>query len=140
MKLIERTNFEIQWLLIPLLVVLILLFALLMTITSTSHAKSLFDFSLSSLLGTSAALVFVAILSHIDLRNGLEGTNITYAEYFYILTYVAIAFVTFNAYAFSEPKFKNVKLLHFQDNLISKISYWPMLLSAVVMVTYFYFY
>ena len=126
--------------LLPIFVVLILLFALLMTISNISHSKSLFDFSLSSLLGTAAALVFVAILSHIDLKRSMEGTSVMYLEYFYILTYLMISLVTLDAYFFSEPKFRNIKIVQYENNLIPKLLYWPLILMSLISITYFNFY
>ncbi len=80
-----------------------------------------------------AAIFFVAILAHIDLRNQIQGVEILYVEYFYFVLYITVIAVAIDCIIFS--KYLESRLFQFQDNLIPKLLYWPLLASLALTIT-----
>lgn len=122
----------------PLFLVLLLLFGGLLTITGRKNRISEMDFSVTALLGACSALFFVVVLSHVELRSRFVGSPIIYIEYFYIVTYIAIFLVSLLGYLFCDlDKTKTLgKILHYKDNFLAKICYWPFLLGVFNLITF----
>lgn len=121
--------------LVPLFVVALLLFSALMTVSSDERQSTRFGFSTSALLGTCSALFFVVMLAHIQVRSNFPGAGLVYIEYFYLVMYVAILLTAIDAYLVAIDYFENWRLLHWRDNLLPKIAFWPFLLWAMVIVS-----
>lgn len=121
--------------LVPLFVVALLLFATLITITTDDKRSSRFGFSTSGILGTCSALFFVVMLAHIQVRSNFSGAGLVYIEYFYLVMYVMIMLVAVNAYLIALDALKNWRLLHWRDNLLPKVTYWPVLLWTLVVIS-----
>ncbi len=122
--------------LVPLLVVAILLFGAIMTISNKEVQSERFGFSTSGILGTCSALFFVVMLSHIQVRNLFPGSSLVYIEYFYLVMYGAILATAMNAYLFSLVNLRSLKLLQYRDNLVAKASFWPALLGILAVITF----
>jgi hypothetical protein len=122
--------------LVPLLVVALLLFASLMTISWDDQRASRFGFSTSGILGTCSALFFVVLLAHIQVRSQFAGSGLVYIEYFYLIMYGAILLTALNAYVFSLGREHGWRWLHMHDNLIPKVVFWPLLMWALAITTW----
>lgn len=122
---------------IPLCVVAVLLYVTL-HISSRKDKDGLLGFNVMATLGTTAALFFVLIVSHIDMRNDLPSSKILYLEYFYFLLYFSILFITLNALHFTLAGKKENIISKF-DNLLPKLLFWPLLGGATFMITVCYF-
>ena len=109
---------------ISLAVVLIMLYALL------SLNKK--DEPLEVILG-SAALFFIATLDHISLRDNLGVNGFVYLENFYFVAYGAILIVALNS-ALRYSKIDLILLEH-NDNILAKITYWPILMGVLMIIT-----
>lgn len=124
--------------LVPLLVVLMLLFAILMTVTGDKDRSEVFGFSTSGAIGTASALFFVVMLSHIQLREAFPGAGIVYLEYFYLATYVVILLSSLDFYLFSSTGGRtgtHPRIIHYEDNLIPKLAFWPVILLGLAVIT-----
>ena len=88
-------------------------------------------------LGACSALFFVVLISHIQIRSQFGGTNVVYLEGFYYLTYLLLILTTINTYLFAEEPTRLTAVLHYRDNIIPKILYWPLVLLSSVAWTYF---
>lgn len=121
--------------LVPLFVVAILLFAALMTISDDKEHAERFGFNTSGILATSSALFFVVLLAHIQVRSQFADSGLVYIEYFYLVMYVLLLLVALNSYLFSLKPLAGCTLLHYRDNLLPKIAYWPLLLGAMALIT-----
>ncbi len=117
----------------PLILVLLLIFAMVMTIRSEARNRELLGFSAATIITTCAALFFAVLISHIDLRSSLEATRIFYLEYFYFITYGVILLVCVNSILFTRDK--PMLGIHYRDNLLPKLLYWPLVLGAMFLVT-----
>ncbi len=121
--------------LVPLLVVAVLLFAAVMTISNDKEQAGLFGSSTSGVIGTCSALFFVVLLSHIQVRSMFAGSGLVYIEYFYLVMYGMVLATALNAYLFSLKRMRNHWLLHYRDNYIAKVTFWPVLLWSTALIT-----
>jgi hypothetical protein len=123
---------------IPLVIVAFLLFSVLLISTNNEQKMGILGFSASAVLGYCAALFFVLIVKHTQLRNALAVHGITYIEYFYFVMYLAILGVSLNSLLLASKC--NVHCVHYQDNLLIKVLYWPVILGIMLVVTLCVFY
>lgn len=124
--------------LVPLLVVAILLFSVLVITKRKEGVDTAIDFSALGVLGYCAALFFVVILSHTELRSNLKAEEVMYLEYFYFAAYIAILIVSANAILVGTGR--GGAIIHYRDNLIPSLLFWPLLNGALFVVTLFAFY
>ncbi len=122
----------------PIIVVLLLLFAVLITSCKESSRINLLGFNASAVLASSSALFFVVLISHIDLRGSLADNHIFYMEYFYVVTYIALLAISINSILFSWGV--NIPFVQFRDNLLPKLFYWPVITLIMFIVTLWKFY
>lgn len=123
--------------LFPLAVVLLMLYALVLTISRKESSLKFFGFDVSNVIASSSALFFVLLIMHVQLRGELSTNSIVYMEYFYLISYITILMITINSILFSwDPP---VKLVGYRDNLMPKLIYWPTLLAWFFVLTVFLF-
>jgi hypothetical protein len=122
--------------LVPLLVVAILLFAQVMTVTGQRGLVERFGFNTSGSIATCSALFFVVMLAHVQVRKLFAGSGLVYIEYFYLVMYIMILITALNAYVFSLGKSQYFNPVFYHDNFIFKVSYWPILLGMMAWVTW----
>ncbi len=122
----------------PLAVVSMLIFAVLLISTRREDKMGILGFSSSTVLAYCASLLFVLIVSHISLRGKINVSGISYLEYFYFVMYFAILMVSVNSILLaSDSRFD---LIRYQDNLIVKVLYWPIITGLLLLVTLGIFY
>lgn len=121
--------------LLPLFLVASLLFAALLTISKNDQVAQQLGFNTFGFISASSALFFVVLLSHIQLRQQFEGTDIVYIEYFYLMMYVLLVLATANTYIFSLKESRYNNLILYEDNLIPKVLYWPLILACMIGLT-----
>jgi hypothetical protein len=124
---------------IPLGVVLVMLFAILVTSTTDEEESKLLGFNPSGVLRTGSALFFVVLLAHIQLRSRLDVDEVVFMESFYFLVYLTILAVSLHSFLFSLARF-NRGPLGYHHGLVQKLLFWPLLLSASLVVTILRFY
>ena len=123
--------------LVPLFFVILLLFALVMTVSGEEERKSNFGFNTTNTVGICASFLFVVILLHIQIRQQFAGSELVYIEYFYLIVYLVIIMTAFNSFVFSMGRLKYLNVIHFRDNLLVKASYWPVVLWMMAGVTWY---
>ena len=121
--------------LLPLFLVATLLFAALLTISDKAELSERFGFSVSGFIGAASALFFVVMLAHIQLREQFAGSGIVYIEYFYILMYALLVAATANTYIFSLQPKRWCGFILYEDNILVKIAYWPVVLGCLILIT-----
>ncbi len=121
---------------LPLLVVTILLFAILFLGTREERDKGRLGFALD-VIAACAGFFLVAILLHIALRRDLAARDIFYLEYFYFVTYAMILYVAVNYVLFTKTA---IRLVHYRDNFIVKVVFWPVSQLALLVFTLMVFY
>ncbi len=119
--------------LFPLFVVVLMLYAIVITMSTDEEKKDFFGFNAAGVVASCSALFFVALISHVQMRNELAANAVVYLEYFYLITYVLILLITLNAVLLSlKVKFA---FIQFHDNLLPKLIYWPAISGALFICT-----
>lgn len=121
--------------LLPLFLVAALLFAALLTVSDRDELTDRLGFTTSEFIGACSALFFVVMLAHIQLREQFAESSIVYIEYFYILMYALLVLATANTYFFSIKPQRGCSLILYEDNLIFKVAYWPVVFSSLILIT-----
>ncbi|SMD35249.1 Cache domain-containing protein [Reichenbachiella faecimaris] len=122
---------------IPIIVVASMIFLIFYSITKDKDDKS--GVSMMGAVQSSAGFFFVLLVAHIDLRRRLSTPSLTYIETFYLTMYVFMALLAINVVAFTKSKSQS-RFLHYEDNLIVKVCYWPVLLFTWMLITLLIFY
>ncbi|RMF10894.1 MAG: hypothetical protein D6763_04680, partial [Alphaproteobacteria bacterium] len=117
----------------PIILVLLLIFAMLMTVQREAKNRDLLGFNAATIITTCAALFFAVLISHIELRSSLAAKQIFYLEYFYFITYGVILLVCVNSILFTSDR--QILGIHYRDNLLPKLFFWPVVLAAMFVVT-----
>jgi len=115
----------------PLLTVAVMLFAAFMLVTDDKQKANSSGFSISNTISTAAGLLFVLIISHVQLRQAFPVSGIVYIEYFYIVMYCIIVGIIFNVYQFGQGGLR----YHNLDNIIPKLLYWPSIFGVAIIIT-----
>lgn len=121
---------------IPIFLVAILMFLIVLISTKSSRVSEWLGFSASDVVLGLSALFFVVVINHSELRQSLQSPSIMYFEYFYFVTYTMLLFVAVSAVYIAKSDAIEGK----DENLVSKIMYWPALSVALFIVTYWVFY
>jgi hypothetical protein len=119
--------------LFPLLVVVLMLYAIVITMSNDENKKDMLGFNAAGVVASCSALFFVALIAHVQMRNELAANSVVYLEYFYLITYIIILLITTNAVLISLKV--NIWFIQFHDNLLPKLVYWPMLSGALFLCT-----
>ena len=119
--------------LFPLFVVVLMLYAIVITMSTDDEKKDFLGFNAAGVVASCSALFFVALISHVQMRNELAANSVVYLEYFYLITYVIILLITANAVLLSLKV--QLSFIQFHDNLLPKLFYWPAISGALFMCT-----
>jgi len=123
--------------LFPVIIVLLMLYAVLLTNSKDEHRIGLIGFNALEVLASASALFFVALLAHVELRSHIGANELIYMEYFFIIAYIMILIVSVNSILFSWGF--NIPIIQYQDNNIPKLLYWPLLGFLLFAFTMFAF-
>jgi hypothetical protein len=121
--------------LLGIFVVMILLFATMLVVSRDPDKADRHGFNTSTVLGACSALFFVILISHIQIRGQFGGTNVVYLEMYYYLMYLLLIGTTVNTYFFSEDPNRLTAPLHYRDNMIPKLLYWPVIFMYSLIVS-----
>lgn len=119
--------------LFPLTVVLLMLFALIVTMSKSKEHSEFLGFSVSSVVQSCTALFFVILIAHVQLREELSSNSIVYLEFFYFVSYIVLLMVTINSILFSANV--AMPLIQYRNNLIPKVLYWPFIVAVLFLCT-----
>jgi len=117
---------------LPIAVSSFMVFTLLLVVNPNTRSNVV------QMLAAFSGLFFILILSELDLRRRMSSSAILYIEYFYFVVYAAIlsqALITLtNTYTGHFPKLEQ------GDHIIPKLLYWPVILTAITVITFVVFY
>ena len=122
----------------PLFIVATILFILVMLASRDERLVSFLQAGSGRILNICTAMFFVIAFSHIEVRRRISAEEVFYMEYFYFLIYFGILWVCANSVLFARGKASSWIL--FENNLISKLIYWPFLVGVLFLVTMKKFY
>ncbi len=92
-----------------------------------------------SAMSTVSAILFALILAHSSLRNSYPTPEFFYLEYFYLLSYFIIIMVVIDFSLYFKTIIQS-KFLRYENNIIPKALYWPVMLGLLFAVTVYTFY
>jgi len=118
---------------VPPLIALVMLFGILLLTTRSQERRASAGWNSTNVLAYCAAVFFVVIVSQVNLRQQINTSGILYLDWFYLLTYCAILLVAINAVVFILASER--RIIQHEDNLIAKLLYWPVLTSAMLVIT-----
>jgi hypothetical protein len=119
------------------IVILIQLFVIVMVIGRNRERLEKFDVRPGAVIFTCAAFFFAVLLAQNSLRAELQAYGFVYLESFYILTYFVILAVAINSVLLvARP---DLRLFREHDNMWAEVSYWPMILLTLVVITFLTF-
>ncbi|RLD82129.1 MAG: hypothetical protein DRJ07_08515, partial [Bacteroidetes bacterium] len=121
---------------IPIFIIAIMVFLLPFTIDKKDGEIK--EGGSLSIIQASAGFFFILLLAHIQLRNSIETPGITYIELYYFVMYFMLTLMSAAVLLFL--KTNKYPILEYKHNLIFKISYWPILLLSIYLITFFIFY
>jgi hypothetical protein len=124
--------------LVPLAVTASMLFALLLISSRREAQAGMLGFSAAEIVLGAAALFFVVSFQHSTLRDSLDAAHLIYFEYFYFGLYFLLMLVSINAILFASAV--EIALVEYQDNLIPKLTFWPLVLVGLFILTLSRFY
>ncbi len=119
--------------LLPETILFMLMFALLAVTTTNSELAERYGLNASSAISTYATFFFIVVLQHIALRQDLASPRLVYLEWVFIVTYVGLLLLTLNAMLVSADS-RNWLIRH-DDNLLSRLIYWPLLTGCLFGIT-----
>ncbi len=117
----------------PLIIVVILLFTLLMIAIKDERLVGFMQAGSGRVLNICVAMFFVIAFSHIDIRRKIAAEEVFYLEYFYFLIYLTMLWISINSVLFAMGK--NIRLIQYKDNIISKLLFWPFLLGLLLAIS-----
>jgi len=120
---------------LPLFLVTFLLFASLLTVSGNSERAEKHGFNTTAIIGVCSALFFVVLMAHIELRSQFDCSGVVYIEYFFFLMYVVLAMTAINTYLFSTESAQWFRVIYWEDNLLPKLLYWPLVLGGMTLIT-----
>ncbi len=121
---------------IPIFIIAIMVFLLPFTVDKKDGEIK--EGGSLNIIQASAGFFFILLLAHIQLRNHIETPGITYIELYYFVMYFMLALMSAAVLLFL--KTNEYPILEYKHNLIFKISYWPILLLSIYLITFFIFY
>jgi hypothetical protein len=116
----------------------ILLFGLIVLTTDDENLKARFQLSTAGVLGAASGLLFAVILKHNQLRTQIGARGVSYVEIIPIILYGMIVIVVLNAILVASPR--QVKLIHYRNNLLPVLAYWPAVFGLLLFATLVVFY
>jgi hypothetical protein len=124
--------------LVPLIIVGIVVFLVLMIMNNDEDRIFFLRTGTGFNLSICATLLFVVVFSHIGSRQKIATQEIIYLEYFYIVMYFAILWVAVNSILMIRKP--ELWITRYEDNLWSRILFWPITLGALWLATLGTFY
>ncbi len=123
---------------VPIIVITALLFLVLMTMTKNEQHMNELGFNASTVLGYCSGLFFVLIVAHVYLREKLNIDSIAYIELFYFMMYFVILSISASAILFSS-RFEQ-PFMAYEDGVVVKILFWPVIFFITLVFTFMTFY
>lgn len=121
---------------IPVLIVAFIMFIVLYISSTQSNERS--GLTTMNIVQSSAGLLFILVLAHVNERNRIETPDIAYIEWFYFSMYV---FITLQLLALAMLiEGRQWRVFTYRDNLALKLAFWPLILTTWLGITLLRFY
>lgn len=122
---------------LPIFGIWCVLFAITMIISNDKTFAQRVGLSTTQIYGALAGIIFSVILMNNNLRVNYLDQPVLFMEYFYLITFLIIILVSYNAYIITSKKTVHKVLQH---NLLPKTLFWPFILCCLIIITVIKFY
>ncbi len=123
---------------IPFIIGASIIFFLLYSLNKNKGDNDISGVTVMGVVQGMAALFFSMLLAHITIRNKIPTPHITYLEAFYFVIYIMIILLILVVVMYARSD--RYKLLNYQNNLLVKVIYWPLLIGLLYIITLIKFY
>ncbi len=123
---------------LPIFVTLVMVFILLLTCSNDEVRSKKLGFSAGGILASTAALFFVVIVAQIDLRDKVAADGLIYMDIYYFVTYLSFMIANVDSILICWPD--KFKWIAWEDNIIVKSIFWPIVTSIVFISTLYYYF
>ncbi len=123
---------------LPIFVTMVMMFILLLTCSSDEERSKKLGFSAGAILASTAALFFVVIVAQIDLRDKVAANGLIYMDIYYFVTYLMFMIVSIDSILLCWPD--KFKWIVWEDNIIVKSLFWPLVTSIIFVSTLVYYF
>ena len=112
--------------LLPIAVITVLLFVILLTSVQQGYG----------IIGSLASIFFATVFAQVQFRAKIPQEQVVYFESFYFLIYTMILYILIVtlAHLLKMP----LTFIKFKENLLSKLTFWPLLLTALNIISLWY--
>ena len=118
--------------LLPIVAIWCILFALTMIITDDKQMAFRVGLSTTQVFIALGGTIFSVILMNAGLRTTYTDQPVLYLEFFYLITYIVIMLVSYDAYMIT-TRHQIPQAL--RRNLLPKTLFWPVILASIVIIT-----
>lgn len=122
----------------PLAILLAILFIVLLTFSKDEEKRRSFGLSGLTVMGVVITFLFTTLIAQSNLRQELGADRIIYLEDFYFITYFVLLLAAIKTFLFTADK--NIRIVQYEQGLIAKILFWPLVTGLVFLVTLVHFY
>lgn len=120
--------------LLPIIIILFTVFGSIIIFPHVQNKKA----GVQSILSLLAGMFFSNIVAHQTFERAVNTSAITYFACFYYIVYAIIFLVSINCMLFAY--FENIRFIHYKNNLLPKLFYWPVTMLTFFVVTLYFFY
>jgi hypothetical protein len=106
--------------------------------TDKEDDRQRYGFNLAVLANVYPTMLFVVVLSHIHLRESIMFDNIIYLEFIYFIVYLGLLYITalgFIVMQVHNKHHKKLRFLFYDDCLLLKVLYLPLVFGLILLVT-----
>jgi hypothetical protein len=124
--------------LFPLLIMLSMLFVVKLKFSNNEEEKQMFGLNGLTVLGTVISFFFTTMLSQSNFRSEINVERITFLEDFHLITYFMLFLMAVTTFFFIGSR--KPSILEYEDCLVSKILYWPIVTGLVLSATIIHYF
>lgn len=118
-------------------VVFVLVFVTFLMFSADRERRGHFGLTWSGVIGVWSGSLFATLIAQATLRSQLKAAGLAYLEVLHTLLYPTLVTVACIAtLCVAAPGFR---VLQWRDNLLAKLSYWPVVMTVLVIVTFVVF-
>ncbi|HLL54665.1 MAG TPA: cache domain-containing protein [Myxococcaceae bacterium] len=124
--------------LMPILGVSFILFSLMVCWTNDDKKRDRLGFKPMSSLSVASGMLFVVLVAQTNMRSRVGTSEIMFFEHLYFMAYATIILVA--GVALLSARAHPLRALDYEDNLLAKVSFWPVVVGSWLGLTVLSFY
>jgi hypothetical protein len=122
----------------PIVIMLSMLFVVILKFSNSEEEKKTFGISGLGVLGTVISFFFSTMVSQSALRTEMNVEKVTFLENFHLITYFMLFYMAVTTFFFIGSR--KPTILEYEDCLLSKLLFWPLVTSLILLITIIYYF